>query len=92
MTRGPLALPLTCHRTLTKDQPGKAAQEAPKRPASRWSGPLRPGNAARAVAGAAAGVRATRPTAEAAVQGELFDGGQKERQGGLDREVDAIRG
>ena len=38
------------------------------------------------------GVGATRLTREVAVQGELFDGGQREQRQALDRAVDAIRG
>ena len=38
------------------------------------------------------GVGATRLTREAAVQGELFDAGQREQRQALDRAVDAIRG
>jgi DNA polymerase-4 len=38
------------------------------------------------------GVGTTRLTSEVAVQGDLFDGGLRERQGALDRAVDAIRG
>jgi DNA polymerase-4 len=37
------------------------------------------------------GVGATRFTREAAVQGDLFDGGQRQRRQSLDRTVDAIR-
>jgi DNA polymerase-4 len=37
------------------------------------------------------GVGATRLTREAAVQGDLFDGGQRQRRQALDRTVDAIR-
>ena len=38
------------------------------------------------------GVGATRLTREVAVQGEMFDGGQREQRQALDKAVDAIRG